>query len=294
MSSARWPRPGPARPSLGFYLHVPFCVARCHYCSFNTAPLDRAALLALSPRPGPRDRSARRRAVGGRRPPRQHLLRGRDALAPRPRRTGAPSSTACARASPSRRTPRSPWSAIPRASRREALAAYRQAGVTRVSLGVQSLDDALLAAPGAPALGARRPAGLRGHARRRLRQRERRSHVRAARPRRGGLDADGGGRSRLGAGAPLRLRAHPRRGQPVGRRRRGRTAGRGRRWWPSTGPWRARRRRGATSTTRSPTTRDPDVARATTSCTGAPPSTSPPARGAAASSVTCATPTPSP
>ena len=34
----------PGAVSLGFYLHVPFCSARCHYCSFNTAALDRAAM----------------------------------------------------------------------------------------------------------------------------------------------------------------------------------------------------------------------------------------------------------
>src|SRR5205823_3133302 len=30
----------PSGQPLGFYLHVPFCVQRCHYCSFNTAPLE--------------------------------------------------------------------------------------------------------------------------------------------------------------------------------------------------------------------------------------------------------------
>src|SRR5206468_560659 len=30
----------PTGRALGFYLHVPFCVQRCHYCSFNTAPLE--------------------------------------------------------------------------------------------------------------------------------------------------------------------------------------------------------------------------------------------------------------
>jgi len=29
--------------SLGLYIHVPFCTKRCHYCSFNTAPLEGAA-----------------------------------------------------------------------------------------------------------------------------------------------------------------------------------------------------------------------------------------------------------
>ncbi|OGL06648.1 MAG: hypothetical protein A3H48_00775, partial [Candidatus Rokubacteria bacterium RIFCSPLOWO2_02_FULL_71_18] len=34
----------PRSDALGFYLHVPFCAARCHYCSFNTAPLEDGAL----------------------------------------------------------------------------------------------------------------------------------------------------------------------------------------------------------------------------------------------------------
>src|SRR5207245_1111454 len=34
----------PAADTLGFYIHVPFCAQRCHYCSFNTAPLDASAM----------------------------------------------------------------------------------------------------------------------------------------------------------------------------------------------------------------------------------------------------------
>ena len=34
----------PAADTLGFYVHVPFCAQRCHYCSFNTAPLDATAM----------------------------------------------------------------------------------------------------------------------------------------------------------------------------------------------------------------------------------------------------------
>ena len=52
----------------------------------------------------------------------------------------------------------------------------------------------------------------------------------------GGLGTDGGGRARLGTGAPLRLRAHPGRGQPVGSLRRGRTAARGHGGGPVLGP----------------------------------------------------------
>ncbi len=60
------------------------------------------------------------------------------------------------------------------------LAAYRQAGVNRISLGVQSLDDAMLERLGPSALRPWRAPSLRGRAGGRLRQRQRRSHVRAA------------------------------------------------------------------------------------------------------------------
>src|SRR5438094_10150121 len=34
----------PASPSLGVYVHVPFCTKRCYYCAFNTAPMDDASM----------------------------------------------------------------------------------------------------------------------------------------------------------------------------------------------------------------------------------------------------------
>jgi oxygen-independent coproporphyrinogen-3 oxidase len=133
----------PDAPALGFYLHVPFCVARCHYCSFNTAPLDRGALrryLAALPReidllgsapwaPGLRLDSL---FFGGGTPsllaPDElsavlDRVRARFAVAPE-----AEITLECNPESVSAGT----------------LAAYRRAGVTRISLGVQSLDDALL------------------------------------------------------------------------------------------------------------------------------------------------------
>ena len=79
--------------------------------------------------------------------------------------------------------PRSPSSATPRASTRERLAGYRAAGVSRISLGVQSLDDASCRARPA----ARRAAGaarVRRRARGGLRRRQRGPDLRAAGPRR--------------------------------------------------------------------------------------------------------------
>ena len=133
----------PDAASLGFYLHVPFCVARCHYCSFNTAPLDRAALRRylhaltleidlLGAAPWAADVRLDSIFFGGGTPsllaPHElsailDRLRARFAVAP-----DADVTVEC----------------NPESVEVEALAAYRRAGVTRISLGVQSLDDALL------------------------------------------------------------------------------------------------------------------------------------------------------
>ncbi|HEX3178877.1 MAG TPA: radical SAM family heme chaperone HemW [Methylomirabilota bacterium] len=134
----------PRDGSLGFYLHVPFCTRRCHYCSFNTSPLeDEAAmrrflaalraeldLLAALPWAGePRIASV---FFGGGTP----SLLGTDAMADvldalRARfalATDAEITVEC----------------NPESVERDKLSAYRAAGVNRISLGVQSLDDAIL------------------------------------------------------------------------------------------------------------------------------------------------------
>ena len=36
-------RTTPGSQRVGLYIHVPFCTKRCHYCSFNTAPLEEAS-----------------------------------------------------------------------------------------------------------------------------------------------------------------------------------------------------------------------------------------------------------
>jgi oxygen-independent coproporphyrinogen III oxidase len=134
----------PASGTLGFYIHVPFCTRRCHYCSFNTSPLDEPASMR-------RYLTALRREMdllgalpwssrieiasvffGGGTPSLLDaatmadivdLVRRRFALA-----AGAEITVEC----------------NPESVTREKLAAYRAAGVNRVSLGVQSLDDGIL------------------------------------------------------------------------------------------------------------------------------------------------------
>jgi oxygen-independent coproporphyrinogen-3 oxidase len=147
------PRPGtpfalsdtsPADASLGFYLHVPFCAARCHYCSFNTAPLD--------------ERRAVDRYLGA-----LHREIGLIAEAPWARRIrlatvflggGTPSllepaEIASLLAALRARFTLDPGAEItvecnPESVSRARLEGYRVAGATRLSLGVQSLDDVIL------------------------------------------------------------------------------------------------------------------------------------------------------
>jgi oxygen-independent coproporphyrinogen III oxidase len=123
---------------------VPFCEQRCHYCSFNTAPRDdeglvryrralhrELALLAALPWAGAV--TVATVFLGGGTPSLLapddlaailEALRSGFALAP-----GAEVTVEC----------------NPESVTRAKLERYRAAGVNRVSLGVQSLDDALLA-----------------------------------------------------------------------------------------------------------------------------------------------------
>jgi putative oxygen-independent coproporphyrinogen III oxidase len=132
---------------LGFYLHVPFCVQRCHYCSFNTAPLEagqmdpylralHGELELLGGLGWARDVTLATVFLGGGTP----SLLEPEALAEilddlRARWRLAPDAEITVECNPESVT-------------RERLARYRAAGVTRVSLGVQALDSAVLATLG--------------------------------------------------------------------------------------------------------------------------------------------------
>ena len=133
----------PRAESLGAYLHVPFCTQRCGYCSFNTAPespgaverflpalLGEIDLVAGAPWAGAVD--LRSVFLGGGTPsllPAEAMadilerLRARLGVEP-----GAEVTVEC----------------NPESVSLERLAGYRRAGVTRISLGVQSLDDRIL------------------------------------------------------------------------------------------------------------------------------------------------------
>jgi len=133
----------PQSSRFGFYLHVPFCVQRCHYCSFNTAPLEagqmdpylralHGELDVLGALSWAGDVTIATVFLGGGTP----SLLEPEALAAilddlRARWRLADSAEVTVECNPESVT-------------RERLARYRAAGVTRVSLGVQALDDTVL------------------------------------------------------------------------------------------------------------------------------------------------------
>jgi len=133
----------PEARELGLYVHVPFCAKRCGYCSFNTAPLEDGAMV--------RYLEALHREID---------LLGALAWAPRVRLAtiffggGTPSLVAADDMAAVLDGIRARFDVTPDAEitvecnpesvTREKLAGYREAGVNRLSLGVQSLDDAIL------------------------------------------------------------------------------------------------------------------------------------------------------
>lgn len=133
----------PRTRTLGVYLHIPFCRQRCHYCSFNTGPYRPAAmdrfLSALEREIDLVGQAGWAGAVtvgtvflGGGTP----SLLEPDELAGildrlRKHFNWAPEVEVTVECNPESLS-------------REKLEGYRLAGVNRISLGVQSLDDALL------------------------------------------------------------------------------------------------------------------------------------------------------
>jgi oxygen-independent coproporphyrinogen-3 oxidase len=133
----------PRGTRLGVYIHLPFCARRCGYCSFNTAPyspqgMDRflGALLEeidlVGQWPWSQAITVRSIFVGGGTP----SLATPDAMAGILERLR---SGFCIEPQAEVTVECNPESVS-----RERLAGYRCAGVNRISLGVQSLDDRIL------------------------------------------------------------------------------------------------------------------------------------------------------
>ena len=134
----------PTSAPLGCYIHVPFCTRRCYYCSFNTSPLEdpasmrrylaavRREIELLSALPWASRVEVGSLFFGGGTP----SLLDADAMAglldlTRTRLSVAADAEVTVECNPESVT-------------RDKLAAYRMAGVNRLSLGVQSLDDGIL------------------------------------------------------------------------------------------------------------------------------------------------------
>ncbi|MDP8953960.1 MAG: radical SAM family heme chaperone HemW [Actinomycetota bacterium] len=129
----------PSAP-FGVYVHIPFCRRRCDYCAFATwddrphlladyvvglrREIDAAVVAGLAP--------AASVFFGGGTPSLLSAAQVAAVLAPLPLAPGAEVTLEC-----------NPETVGPRE-----LAAYRQAGVTRISLGAQSLVDRVLVALG--------------------------------------------------------------------------------------------------------------------------------------------------
>jgi oxygen-independent coproporphyrinogen-3 oxidase len=133
--------PDPAAVPLAVYVHVPFCAAKCPYCDFNshvrshvdeTAYTDAvlAELAARAPEAG--DRRPVSVFFGGGTPSLLSPAFFERVLTTLDRRLGLASRTEIT------------LEANPGSAEAARFAGYRAAGVNRLSLGVQSLDDRLL------------------------------------------------------------------------------------------------------------------------------------------------------
>ena len=131
------------RDAFGVYVHWPFCLSKCPYCDFNShvrhTAIDEPRFLA---RVSGRDRDDRSARAGPHRL--EHLPRRRHALADAARDRRRRSSTPSAGIGPVAPDVEVTLEANPTSVEATRFRGYRTAGVNRVSLGVQALDDAAL------------------------------------------------------------------------------------------------------------------------------------------------------
>jgi oxygen-independent coproporphyrinogen-3 oxidase len=125
---------GTQEPSLGLYLHIPFCQAICNYCNFNRGLLDDA----LKARYVAALEQEIRRAPGG---AADTIFFGGGTpslLAPE---EVARLITACRETFDVAADAEITLETNPETATAERLAAFREAGINRLSFGVQSFDD---------------------------------------------------------------------------------------------------------------------------------------------------------
>lgn len=133
----RWPAPAPTEASAGLYIHVPFCARLCPYCDFDTqdrelhliAPYARALVRQVAQLP--------------RVPLHSVFFGGGTPSVLRPDQVAAVLDAVRARC-PLAADAEVTLECNPNNARVGRLAGYRAAGVNRLSLGVQALDDGLL------------------------------------------------------------------------------------------------------------------------------------------------------
>ncbi|MDQ0301901.1 radical SAM family heme chaperone HemW [Ancylobacter polymorphus] len=142
----RAPAPPPADPGFGVYVHWPFCKAKCPYCDFNShvrhAPPDQARFVAAF-----RAEIAHTRERIGQRRTHSVFFGGGTPSLMEPATVGA-ILDAINEAWPLDARAEVTLEANPTSVEAGRFRGYRAAGVNRVSLGVQALDDAALKALG--------------------------------------------------------------------------------------------------------------------------------------------------
>ena len=147
---ARWMRPGTLRldalPPLSLYVHLPWCLKKCPYCDFNSHQVDEAPPFERYLDALRADLEAALPFVWGRRVHTVFIGGGTPSLF-------APEAIARLVGDLRSRLPLAPGCEItleanPGTFEAERFHGYRAAGVTRLSVGVQSFDDAKLAALG--------------------------------------------------------------------------------------------------------------------------------------------------
>ena len=136
-----------AQAAFGVYVHWPFCLSKCPYCDFNSHVRMRQSMRSDISRAFAREIATTAERTPGRTVS-IDLLRRRHAVADEACRRSARSSTRSAKHWTVARDVEITLEANPTSVEATRFHGYRAAGVNRVSLGVQALDDAQLKALG--------------------------------------------------------------------------------------------------------------------------------------------------